>query len=548
MAAPVAAAPSPLRDPIPPTPANFAITPWQAVKAADRAPDVVDARRQNGPLSVAIAVVGEDRWELKYFGPADADGILHQTNLVVVDAETGAVVESWVGIAVAWPLARGREGQFGHLLNAPYVWLPLCALFLALLIDFRQIRQLAHLDLLVLLSFGIGHIFFNNAQIGASVVLAYPPLIYLMIRAVSIGRRGNRPTDRLKPPAPSWVFAVALVVLLAGRIVLNTADSGVIDVGYAGVIGADRISHGEPIYGESTFPEDNPRGDTYGPAAYLAYVPFEAAFGWSGSWDDLPAAHAAAIFFDLATVAGLLACGARFGSRRVGLIAGFAWVAFPYTTFALQANSNDSLVSALVVWGLFALASPLARGVLVAIAALTKFAPLALVPLFLAGRNGAWGDRRRFLPSREAVLCAAAAIAISAFLLAGPAIEPGLGTFWDRTIANQAARQSPFSIWGWFEIGPLRTIVEAIVAVAIVMPLLRRRRRRTPAQIAALAAALLIAAELTVEHWFYLYIPWFYGPLLVALTLPAAGSTIDSIETARPRSSTSTQTALTHGF
>lgn len=27
----------------------------------------------------------------------------------------------------------------------------------------------------------------------------------------------------------------------------------------------------------------------------------------------------------------------------------------------------------------------------------------------------------------------------------------------------------------------------------------------------------MIGAELVLEHWFYLYIPWFLGPLLVAL-------------------------------
>ena len=41
-------------------------------------------------------------------------------------------------------------------------------------------------------------------------------------------------------------------------------------------------------------------------------------------------------------------------------------------------------------------------------------------------------------------------------------------------------------------------------------------RRRSLVQVAALAAAVLIAVELTAEHWFYLYIPWF-----AALALPA---------------------------
>ena len=27
----------------------------------------------------------------------------------------------------------------------------------------------------------------------------------------------------------------------------------------------------------------------------------------------------------------------------------------------------------------------------------------------------------------------------------------------------------------------------------------------------------MIALQLAVDHWFYLYIPWFAGPLLIAL-------------------------------
>ena len=78
-------------------------------------------------------------------------------------------------------------------------------------------------------------------------------------------------------------------------------------MGYAGVIGADHITHGQAIW--DNFPSDNPFGDTYGPFNYLAYLPFELALPWHGTWDDLPAAHAAPICFDLATLAGLFVLG-----------------------------------------------------------------------------------------------------------------------------------------------------------------------------------------------------------------------------------------------
>jgi multisubunit Na+/H+ antiporter MnhB subunit len=46
-------------------------------------------------------------------------------------------------------------------------------------------------------------------------------------------------------------------------------------------------------------------------------------------------------------------------------------------------------------------------------------------------------------------------------------------------------------------------------------------------QVAALAAALLIGVQLTMHHWFYLYIVWFYPLLLVATASLERGSVPD---------------------
>ena len=188
-------------------------------------------------------------------------------------------------------MARGYSGAFGHKLNAPYVFLPLCAIFLLGLFDWRRLWRVANLDLLVLLGFGVSHFFFNRAEIGLSVPLQYPVLLYLLGRALWIGFRGRG--EGLRPVWPAAWLLVAALFLIGFRVGLNVADSGAIDVGYASVVGADRIAHGEPIY--DNFPEDVSQGDTYGPVNYYAYVPFELAWPWSGTWDDLPAAHGAAV-------------------------------------------------------------------------------------------------------------------------------------------------------------------------------------------------------------------------------------------------------------
>jgi hypothetical protein len=95
-------------------------------------------------------------------------------------------------------------------------------------------------------------------------------------------------------------------------------------------------------------------------------------------------------------------------------------------------------------------------------------------------------------------------------------LDPGLSTFWERTIGNQAGRESPFSVWGQADLGLLHLAVKA-AAVALAVGVAFRPRERDAVTVAALGAAVLIALQLTVEHWFYLYIPWFLPFLLVAL-------------------------------
>jgi glycosyl transferase family 87 len=498
----------------------------EAVQAASRDAKVVEQRQERGGLSHSASMV-DGSWEVAYFAGVE------QVAVVLVDPRSGEVRESWTGYQVLWKMARGYSGAFGHKLNAPYVFLPLCALFLVGLIDWRRPWRVATLDLLVLLGFGASHFFFNRAEIGVSVPLQYPVLLYLLARALWIGLRGRG--EGIRPVWPAAWLLVAALFLMGFRVGLNMADSGVIDVGYAGAVGADRIAHGEQLY--DNFPADVSQGDTYGPASYLAYVPFEAIWPWQGEWDDLPAAHGAAVAFDLATFALLIWLGLRIrpgpAGRKLAATLAFGWAAYPYTAFALESNSNDTLVAALLVAVLLVLTRPAARGVLAALATMTKFAPILLTPMLAtysaaggtaAGVPHSGGRRRR--PStwgRAAVTGPAALVFGASFLLtiaalmAWPAIDPGLGTVYDRTIAYQSDRDSPFSLWGQVAgLEPLRiAILVAVGLLAIVLAFRPKEKKLT--QVAALGAALLIGLQLTAQHWFYLYIVWFYPLLLVAL-------------------------------
>jgi Glycosyltransferase family 87 len=474
----------------------------EATRIASRA-GKVRAERRRGALDPTAYTKGAGRWQVSFF--RDGDEVVQ----VQVDDRSGAILEQWTGYQVAWTMARGYEGAFGRKLNAPYVWIPLCLLFLAPFVDLRRPLRLLHLDLLVLLGFGLSHVFFNRGEIGVSVPLVYPMLVYLLARVLYAGLRPRERPERLVPHVPLMWLTVGLVFLAAFRVGLNVVDSNVIDVGYAGVIGADRIVDGDPLYGQG-FSDDVEHGDTYGPVNYLLYVPFEQALPWSGRWDDLPAARGAAILFDLLVIGGLVLLGRRLRPGREGLVLGvalaYAWAAYPYTAFVLESNSNDSLVALACVGALLAVtwrprAGAAASGAALGLGAAAKFVPLALAPLF--------ARRRPF------ILAAALALTIGIAVL--PFIpDGGLRELYDRTIGYQAGRPSPFSVWGQVDLGPLQTIVK-VAAAGLALLVAFVPRRPDSRQVAALGAAVLIAVQLAATHWFYLYVVWFVPFVFVAI-------------------------------
>jgi uncharacterized membrane protein len=224
--------------------------------------------------------------------------------------------------------------------------------------------------------------------------------------------------------------------------------------------------------------------------------------------------------------------------KQLGIVLAYAWVAFPYTAFVLESNSNDSLTAMFVVWALVFMRSPAISGALVALGGATKFAPWALAPLLGSGR----GERRAlhwfvFLTSFVAVLL----VLVLPFMA-----DVGLKKFWDATAGYQADRPSPFSIWGLYDgITPIRRVAEvAVVSFAILLAAVPRRRSEM--QICAFAAAVLIGIQLCASYWFYLYIVWFTPPLLAAL-FGEYGTSSWRMPVARPESSASISTAFSHG-
>jgi hypothetical protein len=465
-----------------------------------------------------------------------------------VDDLSGAVTEAWTGPQVAWKMARGYPGAFGGKeINSTPIWLGFCALFLLGLGDLRRPLSLRNLDLLALLSFSVSLWYFNKGDIFTSVPLVYPPLLYLLGRMAWSAWRGRLGTGSV-PVWPVWLLAAATVFAAGFRVGLNTESSNVIDVGYSGVIGANRIANGVVPYGN--FPVEvgkpcgpadaegeirervqrdgrcesaNPQGDTYGPVAYEAYLPGYLALGWTGKWDDLPAAHFAAIAFDLLCVLGLALVGLRFGGTRLAVTLAFAWVTYPFTQYASNANTNDALVPLFLIWGFWLVTSPVARGAAVALSGWSKFASLLLVPLWAS-----YPERRL----RSALVFAAAFVvtslaAFSILLLDGHPLAAA-HEFWRRTLGWQVDRESPFSIWDWRQyhaglpdLHLLQRVLEGLLLVG-ALAVYFFPRRKSPLQLAALTAALLVGAELVLTHWYYAYLPWFFPFAAIAVLAPTA--------------------------
>jgi hypothetical protein len=469
----------------------------------------------------------------------------------VVDS-TGAVTEAWTGPQVAWGMARGSPGAFGGTtINNPWVWGAFCLVFFVGLADLRRPFSLRNLDLLFLLSPTASLWFFNHGDVFTAVPLFYPMLIWVVLRGTWIGVR-NRGTPGA-PRWPVWVLLGATIFLAGFRIGLNVERSNVIDVGYSGVIGAQRIVNGQAPWGnfpvEKTTPQGkalkacgpadasgeirnwiqtngrcesaNPLGDTYGPVAYEAYIPGYLALGWSGKWDDLPAVHFTAIAFDLLTLLGLWLVGLRFGGGRLAAVLGFAWVAYPFTQYVSNSNTNDAIMVCFLVWGFWLVAAPAGRGAMAALSGLTKFASLVVAPLWLMypGRRPSW---------RFALGFVAATLAAFSVLLLEPNPLHEAHVFFTRTFQFQIGRTAPWSLWDWRQYHARglpdlhwgqRVLQGLLIVGAVAFAFFPRRK--SPLQLAALTAVLLAGFELVMTYWLYTYIVWFYPFAALALLAPA---------------------------
>src|SRR5712692_3463379 len=190
------------------------------------------------------------------------------------------------------------------------------------------------------------------------------------------------------PSAPDgWAILILLLVRIG-----SVAAGNILDVGQASSLGAWRVLHGLHLYGAVSWPGPGGlriyRPDSYGPFAYYAYIPFVATFPLAPA---VIATLLSALCFDALTLAGLHTLGRRLGGRPLAQASVFAYLLYPFPDLSLMAETNDGLIAALCVWTIVvATERPVARGLLMAAATLTKFVPALLALQFLGERRGRW--------------------------------------------------------------------------------------------------------------------------------------------------------------
>ena len=487
-----------------------------AIKLATALPEVRRELLEHPPY-VTRAEYNEGEWtvhfEVEEEGSIDGmpvgDEGQKEIARVGIDDGTWQSNYAWTGDQVGWHMARGDYGAYGKQANYWYVWGTLALFFAAAFWRTDKLLSLRNLDVLALLGFLVSHGFFRDGDSFWAVVLWYPPLLYLLGRTLLMGFGYGEKVGKTSGLPTSVLFVLA--ALASGFVLALNLDSRVIDVGYAGVVGADRILDGTLPYGN--MPDDVGTGDTYGPLNYLIYVPFNLIFGFSGEWDFLPAAHGATVFAFIVGAVALLVAGWRYAGSRGAAALFFAWAVFPYTLYSTNNNTNDVIVAAVMAIGLAIATMPIGRGATIAAGFATKLFPLVLAPLWML--HDGVGKRGRIL---DFVLGGGGVVLLSFWVLALDGDPVGAGKlFYEKTLAFQGERETPWTIFTQvpslaFLQGPLEFGAILLAFVVAVFP-----KRRTVRRLAAFSAAIIIAFQLTFNYWFYPYVTWFAPFVFLAL-------------------------------
>ncbi len=433
---------------------------------------------------------------------------------------------------------EGAPESGSEIANSAPMLALLTALFLLAMLTV-PLRSLQNLDALALASFVAPIVLLNQDYVLASVLVSYPPLIYLAVRCMGLGfglsgAQSGGATSLFwhltgdLPPAQR-LRMLKYVVLAAGLAVAMVVPSstGASDVAMAGVAGATDLLHGIAPYGH--IPGFIYHGDTYPLLNYVAYVPGAALIPFVDGFSDPSGALLVAGAAVLLAAWGIYRIGARLAKQDdeevpgredpsfAGLRIALAWLTFPPVILAASGGSNDAIVAACLVASFAFFYRPALSTVLLGAAAWVKVLPLLAIPIWLA----------RLTP-RAALRALAAIAALSALLggwllvLGGTAAVTGMLS----GLAFQLERGSLHSLWLGLGLGPLQPLAAAVLVSAVVAATLTVRRdielRGDLRRMAALFGGVMLIAQIAANYWTWAYLPWALVPILLSLLAPGA--------------------------
>jgi hypothetical protein len=442
--------------------------------------------------------------------------------------------------------ALGHGLALGNTLGyQPLVLIGLSLLFFVM-VGVTPLWRLRNLDVIAALSLTVSVPLFQRGELSASVIVVVPGLLYLLSRATYCGLGPHRAApdsapvlDRLLRHADveqrARLLRLLLLALVLMLVLIGVGTTTVADIPYAVMEGATVLTHGLLPYGH--MPGDVIHGDTYPVLSYVLYVPVAWVAPVHSTWDSITGALVVSTLAALAVAAGLLraAAGRRPArGRRApidevrGLRAAIAWLSFPLLMTIVSTGTTDVPLVAMLVFAVLLWRSPAASTGLLALAGWFKFAPFALVPLWIAPRRG------RALVLAVAPLAFVTAAAL--LLVLGIGGVHGL-TAMVHAMSYQFDRGSLQSVWQALGIRGLQPVGQAAALALITGVSLELRRRPALAQdkgrVAALAGAVLIALQLVSNYWSFLYLAWFVPLLGLSLFAePSTGSDVQPLPNA----------------
>jgi len=427
-----------------------------------------------------------------------------------------------------WAVLYPYNPPAGH-----WVYDLVALLFVAAFFDFRCVKRLRNLDVVMLCAWvPLGYYELGNLK--WTMLLGYLPLLYFVPRLLyQVWRTDGDPC--VINFSSRWLIALAALFYAAGCAMCLAYpepfySDNLSDTAESGMAAARVLLGGGIPYGWL------PHGwDSYPPAYYYIYVPFEWAFT-----DHRPVtnhAHPLATYglsarvlacsANLACLAALAWLGARLRDRRFGYALAFAWAVLPYTLMSVADSQTGHLVpAALTVIALLGYSfSPWIGAALLALLAAAAFYP-ALFAAPWAARLG-WRTGIAF-----ALLAGLIGLALWLPMLQQ---DDGLTKFAKAVSKHEdrVTRKSPWYQHPWMT--PLKTCFAALYLPFVAWTAWAAWRRRGFVPCLALTGAIVVWGQLFYRSAPGRYHPWMMACLLPLLLLGGPRSALDGgDDAARP--------------